>query len=119
MAINCRRIGRALAFVALLVTGGQSAPSPRRLDSMDSPADWSVVKSDGIAATMSSVAGANGKAIRLDVDFQGRSGYAVATRALPLTFVGNYELSFKLKGSRNSHLRRSWKPKSGITPSGS
>ena len=90
-----------LALAALIAA---AAPQPQILDSMDSPAGWSVVKSDGLDASLSSVPGAavsasGDKALRLDVDYHGRSGYAVMTRALPLTFVGNYRLSFKLKGS--------------------
>ena len=90
-----------LALAALIAAAG---PQPQILDTMDSPAGWSVVKSDGLDASLSNVPGAAGpasidKALRLDVDYHGRSGYAVITRALPLTFAGNYRLSFKLKGS--------------------
>lgn len=88
----------ALALAALLLTS-QTPPPTRLLDGMEEPAAWSAVGSDGVAARVSSVPGVSGKAIRLDVDFRGRSGYAVARRALPLTFTGNYTLSFKLKGS--------------------
>ena len=88
-------------LAALIAAAG---PQPQILDTMDSPAGWSVVKSDGLDASLSNVPGAAGpasidKALRLDVDYHGRSGYAVITRALPLTFAGNYRLSFKLKGS--------------------
>ncbi len=85
-----------LAIGALITAAG---PQPQVLDTMDSPVGWSVVKSDGLDASLSSVPGAIDKALRLDVDCHGRSGYAVMTRALPLTFSGNYRLSFKLKGS--------------------
>ena len=85
-----------IALVALILA---AVPQPQLLDTMDSPAGWSVVKSDGLDASLSSVQGVTDKALRLDVDFHGRSGYAVMTRALPLTFAGNYRLSFKLKGS--------------------
>ena len=91
----------SVALAALIAAAG---PQPQVLDTMDSLAGWTVVKSDGLDAGLSSVPGATtpastDKALRLDVDYHGRSGYAVMTRALPLTFAGNYRLSFKLKGN--------------------
>ena len=86
----------SIALAALIAAAG---PQPQLLDTMDSLAGWSVVKSDGIDASLSSVPGVTDKALRLEVDYHGRSGYAVMTRVLPLTFAGNYRLSFKLKGS--------------------
>jgi F5/8 type C domain len=93
---------RWLSLLALLLVAAApppAAPPPRVLDSMDSLAGWTKVASDGLTADLSSVPGATGRAIRLAVDYRGRSGYAVATRALPLTLDGNFELRFKLRGS--------------------
>jgi hypothetical protein len=90
---------RYLGEVALLLTSAQAPQAVRTLDAMETAEQWKVVKSDGLAAEASTVPGADGKALRLAVDFSGRAGYAAVTRALPITFADNYEISFKLKGT--------------------
>ena len=39
-----------------------------------------------------------GKALCLDYDFNGVSGYAVARRKLPIDYPANYEYAFRLRG---------------------
>ena len=85
--------------IALAAAGAQAQQPARMLDAMESLAPWTAVKSDGLDAMIDAVPGASGKALRLDVDYNGRAGYAVATRALPLTFPDNFEIAFKLKGT--------------------
>jgi hypothetical protein len=86
-------------LLALLATTAFAQRPERTLDAMESTLPWSVVKSDGLTAAISPVPGATGKALRLDVNYNGRAGYAVAGRDLPLTFPDNYEISFRLKGT--------------------
>jgi hypothetical protein len=84
----------------VLFAASASAQQPARiLDAMQSASSWKVVKSDGLTAAITPVPGADGSALRLDVDFAGRAGYASALRTLPITFPENYEISFKLKGT--------------------
>ncbi|HVR96808.1 MAG TPA: discoidin domain-containing protein [Thermoanaerobaculia bacterium] len=64
------------------------------LDDFADPSRWKVLPSDGIQATLSPADGA----LRLDFDFQGRAGYAVVRREIPLDLPGNYEIRFRVRG---------------------
>lgn len=90
------------AVVALLVTPmvvrGQEPP-PRVLDDFDNIAPWQAVASDGVSAALRQVDGPEGRALCLDYDFHGVSGYAVARRTLPMTYPANYEYALQLRGS--------------------
>ena len=79
---------------------GSSAPASeaRTLDGFEQLA-WQASASDGVLATVSSVPGVSGQAMRLTFDLSGTSGYAVARRALPLDLSGDFELSFSLRGA--------------------
>ncbi|MFL6592219.1 MAG: coagulation factor 5/8 type domain-containing protein, partial [Luteimonas sp.] len=73
--------------------------APRLLDSFDDIAPWQAVSSDGVLATLRQVDGPDGRALCLDYDFHGVSGYAVARRTLTMTYPANYEYSLQLRGS--------------------
>ncbi|HJV95606.1 MAG TPA: discoidin domain-containing protein, partial [Albitalea sp.] len=68
------------------------------LDGFEEASRWTAVHSDQVAASLRSTEGVQGKALCLDFDFNGVSGYAVARRALPLDFPANYRFEFKIKG---------------------
>jgi hypothetical protein len=72
-------------------------PSPRMLDSFDQIGAWQALASDDVRASIDSADGPHGRAIRLDFDFAGTAGYAIATRALPLDLPPNYEISFYMR----------------------
>jgi hypothetical protein len=77
-----------------------SAPGTSRvLDDFESVAAWTAQPSDGVSLRISSDTGFRGRSMRLDVDFQGGGGYAVARRTLPLDFPANYEVSFRIRGN--------------------
>ena len=60
-----------------------------------------MVTSDQVSGTLRSVDGVDGidgKALCLDYDFNGVSGYAGITRELPLDYPDNYAFSFQLRG---------------------
>ncbi|HWN42441.1 MAG TPA: discoidin domain-containing protein [Thermoanaerobaculia bacterium] len=79
-----------LPFV-LLLTGA-------RLDDFEDVSGWKSVPSDGVSLNLSQAEGVSGKALRLDFDFHGGAGYAVARKELPFTLPDNYEISFRLRG---------------------
>ena len=89
-----------LTALALLLPS--AAPGQARvLDALDSAAPWSARPSDGVSLRIATDTGREGRAsraLRLDFDFHGGGGYAVARRALPITFPPNYELSFWIRG---------------------
>ena len=70
----------------------------RVLDAFDNVRAWTAHPSDGVSLTLRSDAGKAGRAMRMDVDFHGGSGYAIARRALPLDLPEDYEFSFWVRG---------------------
>ncbi len=70
----------------------------RVLDAFESTTPWQVVTSDQVSGTLRSVPGVDGKAVCLDYDFNGVSGYAGLQRELPIDYPGNYAFSFKVRG---------------------
>ncbi|MGA9335123.1 MAG: discoidin domain-containing protein [Rudaea sp.] len=74
------------------------ATGVRALDGFESIASWHVAHTDDVKASLRSVPGKFGKALRLDFDFGNVNGYATAHRNLPLTLPDNYEISFWVRG---------------------
>jgi len=70
----------------------------RILDNFDNIDAWKPEASDDVDVSLHSDAGEQGKALRMDFDFHGVSGYATARRDLALDFPDNYELSFRVRG---------------------
>jgi hypothetical protein len=58
---------------------------------------WSAVAPDGISLRISQGEGRAGRAIRLDYDFNGHGGYAIARRALDLRLPENYRFRFWMR----------------------
>jgi len=88
----------ALIFVAMALAAPAHAQSPRILDPFEALTPWAADASTDVSSTLSAVEGHDGRAMRLGYDFNGRSGYAFAARALDLDVPANYEISFWLRG---------------------
>lgn len=93
-------LGRLIGLiaVALAFAGTAQAQAARTLDGFESPTPWSADASTDVSSRISSVHGHDGQALRLDYDFNGRSGYAFTARALDLRVPDNYEISFWARG---------------------
>jgi len=74
-----------------------AAEPPQVLESFDDAATWKSVPSDGVSLDLSSAEGFRGQALRLDFDFHGGAGYAVARKELPFDLPENYEISFRVR----------------------
>ena len=74
------------------------AQSVRVLDPFETLMPWAADASTDVSSTISAVNGHDGRAMRLAYDFNGRSGYAFAARAIDLDVTDNYEISFWLRG---------------------
>jgi hypothetical protein len=87
---------------ALLLAGVLAAPpsaqKPAMLDAFESTNGWSARPADGVSLRISTDSGFRGRALRLDFDFNGRGGYAVARKAFNFTVPANYEFSFRIRG---------------------
>ena len=104
------RCGVAAAAVASLCTAPALAATPvpdaiafepeppRLLDGFDDPSLWRVVASDQVSASLRVAEGVDGRALCLDYDFNGVSGYAGIQRELVLDYPANYRFSFQLRG---------------------
>lgn len=85
------------AVVLLMATAAQ-AQSTRVLDPFETLVPWTADASTDVSSAIRAVDGHDGRAMRLTYDFNGRSGYAFAARALDLDVPENYEISFWLRG---------------------
>ncbi len=89
------RLARLLCLSLLLF--GAAAPSPRLLDDFEDASTWKSAPSDGVSLALSNTDGFRGNALRLDFDFHGGAGYAVARKELPFDLPENYEISFRVR----------------------
>ena len=88
-----------LAISAASAQTSASPDSSRVLDDFESVTHWRAAPSDGVSLALAADDGHSGRAMRMDVDFHGGGGYAVAHRALPMDLPANYEISFWIRGT--------------------
>ncbi|MGH8673848.1 MAG: discoidin domain-containing protein, partial [Burkholderiales bacterium] len=98
----------AVFGLLLLLAGGVAhaqgglTPAARLLDGFDDATLWTASASDQVKAALRQIDASenesDGKALWLDFDFNGVSGYAIARRALPLQFPENYVFGLKVRG---------------------
>jgi len=93
-----RIFGLTLVALALAVAFPAHAQTTRPLDTFETLTPWKADASTDVSSAISAVDGHDGKAMRLDYDFNGRSGYAFAARSLDLSVPDNYEISFWARG---------------------
>lgn len=79
----------AAACVTLLLSAAGRAQA---LDDFGSLASWKASGSEGVSATLAAAPGPHGGALRLDFDFRGHAGWAVARREAALELPANYEI---------------------------
>ncbi len=85
--------------VALAAAAASAAPArPVVVDAFESTAPWKAQPADGVSLALATDAGAVGRAMRLDFDFHGGGGYAVAHRAVALDLSGNWRFTFRMRG---------------------
>ena len=91
-----------IRFVSLAISLLLALPSHAQdaavLDDFESSQGWKVVASDQVTGTLSRVDGANGKALCLDYDFNGVSGYVGIQKAIPMAYPDNYAFGVTLRG---------------------
>ena len=107
------REGVSLRLVALVGVFGalacapraraQSSPplpsSARLLDGFESTNGWSAHPSDGVSLSITAdSSGTHGHAMRLDFDFHGHGGYAIARKKFDIALPENYALSYRIRG---------------------
>ncbi|HEX9943892.1 MAG TPA: discoidin domain-containing protein [Thermoanaerobaculia bacterium] len=85
---------RRAVFVLLLLAAAPLAAQRRTLDGFQSVAGWTAAPSDGVGLELAS----DGGALRLDFDFHGGAGYAVARKAFAIDLPANWQISFRIRG---------------------
>ncbi len=96
--MRSRLVPTLMVMAALAFAGAAHAQSSRVLDPFETLTPWTAAASTDVSSTLSAVDGHDGRAMRLTYDFNGRSGYAFAARAIDLDVPDNYEISFWLRG---------------------
>ncbi|WP_342317271.1 discoidin domain-containing protein [Lysobacter sp. FW306-1B-D06B] len=81
-----------------MMAWAQGVGEIRVLDAFETTTPWQVVTSDQVSGKLRTVPGADGKAVCLDYDFNGVSGYAGLQRELPLDYPDDYEFGFRVRG---------------------
>ena len=82
-----------------------AAPQTRVLDDFEQISTWTAHPSEGVSVTLHLDAGVRGRALRIDFDFHGGSGYALVRRRLDLDLPPNYAFGLYLRGeSPNNNL---------------
>ena len=77
--------------------------SARLLDGFESTAGWSAHPSDGVSLAISADStGVHGRAMRLDFDFHGHGGYAIARKRFDIALPENYAFSYRIRGQAPS-----------------
>jgi hypothetical protein len=98
-AVAARLAVLAVAWVALVAAAPVAPlPGPQVLDRFDDLALWRAAASDGVNASIHAGRGPKALALRLDFDFAGTAGYALAARPLAVDLPADYELAFDLRG---------------------
>lgn len=93
-----RRVCAGIAAAPLLCALLANAAEPRLLDGFDDASAWTAVASDQVEAKLRPLREGDTRALCLDFDFHGVSGYAAMRRTLPVDYPDNYEFSFRLRG---------------------
>jgi hypothetical protein len=100
MRIMARRATRAASWAGALLAAvapmamAQEALSTRVLDDFSDPAPWTATASNQVSATLAAEDGA----LCLAYDFNGVSGHAAISRALPMEYPDNYRFDLRLRG---------------------
>lgn len=92
------RLAASLFAIAVAISSPAFAQQTKVLDGMEDAAVWTADASTDVSSTVTSVAGHDGRAVRLTYDFNGKAGYAFAARDLPFDLPDNYEISFWVRG---------------------
>ncbi|HEV7785340.1 MAG TPA: coagulation factor 5/8 type domain-containing protein, partial [Thermoanaerobaculia bacterium] len=88
------RLAGLLGGVLLLLASPLAAQT-KTLDDFESIAGWKAMPSDGVSLDFSRDEGA----LRLDFDFHGGAGYAVAHKAFALDLPANWQISFRIRAA--------------------
>jgi hypothetical protein len=67
------------------------------LDDFETVEGWTAHPSEGVELRISRDSGFAGRAMRLDFDFRGGAGYAIARRSVPIDLPENWEFAWRMR----------------------
>ncbi|MDQ6802210.1 MAG: coagulation factor 5/8 type domain-containing protein [Acidobacteriota bacterium] len=86
--------------VALLCVAPTLLPAQIFTDDFNGSLKWEPHPSDGVSLIITQEpAGRRASALRMDFDFHGHGGYAIARRAVPIDLPADFEFSFWIRGT--------------------
>lgn len=90
---------RLILFSLAVLLGESSLANTVVLDDFEDVSGWSAITSEGIDLEIAQDEGREGgMAMRLDFDFHGGGGYAIAHKALSIPLPENYAFTFHIRG---------------------
>ncbi|HVS31616.1 MAG TPA: discoidin domain-containing protein [Thermoanaerobaculia bacterium] len=92
------RGGEVIRFAAVVIALLPIPITAGVLDDFTTVEEWEAHPSDGVRLDISTGDGRTGRAMRLDFDFGGGGGYAIARLPVRLDLPENYEFSFWIRG---------------------
>src|SRR5207302_10219450 len=100
MKAEGRRQKSVLAWLTSAFCFLPSALSAQVIDNFDARVDWQARPSDGVSLVITQdPAGHSLAAMRLDFDFHGHAGYAIAHKPVSIDLPPDYEFSFWIRGN--------------------
>jgi hypothetical protein len=72
-------------------------PQTRVLDDFETVSGWTAHPSEGVELRISQDSGFAGRAMRLDFDFHGGTGYAIARKSVPIDLPANWEFAWRMR----------------------
>ena len=80
-------------------TAQRSAARDTVIDSFDSVSRWTTNPAQGVEVSVHPDSGLHGRAMRVDFDFHGHSGYWIVHRNVNFDLPANYEFKFAVRGA--------------------
>lgn len=93
------RFAFVFAVLTLFAAACHTRAADPMLEDFEQPANWQVITADGVVASLETVPGKEGNALRLNYDFTKGSGYVVIRRPTPIDLPSNYRIGFQVRGS--------------------
>src|SRR5260221_2336805 len=97
-----------LGLAAVVLAAAPAAPRPAPgtapppatvIDDFENVSGWSAIPAEGVTASVARDAGEHGHALRLDVNFERGTGYAVVRRAVSLDLPPDYVFRVHVRGT--------------------
>ncbi|HYW12794.1 MAG TPA: discoidin domain-containing protein, partial [Longimicrobium sp.] len=85
------------ASAASAPSASAAAAQTRVLDDFEALSGWTAHPSEGVKLRISQDSGFAGRSMRLDFDFHGGTGYAIARKSIPIDLAENWEFAWRMR----------------------